>query len=259
MQDFFLFLCYTFLEALMAKQTALEKFNTAIEEFYRSRLILVDRVICSFLQTLAEDKELLAVLADCAETVNYSNEYKKAISKDGIGSYFLLPQGGKQIVTLVTGLLYEFDNKTLSVVDFVTKLFPSESTHESYTGFCDRIIRPYAEAFRARLMGEPEAVCETLAEAAPAPLTFPQKAAEDCEYWLHALLDAVTGDNGTAEDKRREYVTMIKGMLYVLDGRNPLLIKLLWIGLKNTLGTYKPGKRELNEIKLLLFTYGVLE
>ncbi|HOL61395.1 MAG TPA: hypothetical protein PLS05_05920 [Clostridia bacterium] len=240
-------------------ESAVKKLNEGIDEFYRSRLILVDRVIAAFLQTLAGDSVLMATLQECASSVNYANEYKKAISKDGIGSYFLLPQGSKQIITLVTGLLYEFDNKTLSIVDFVTKFFPAETSHESYVSFCDRVIRPYGEAFSRMLKGEPDAVTETLAEAAPQPLTFPDKAKEDCEFWLKALLDVVTGDNSAPEDKRREYFTMIKGMMYVLDGRNPLLIKLLWIGLKNTLSGYKPSKRELDEIKLVLFTYGVLD
>lgn len=243
----------------MEHEAAINKFNSAVEEFYRSRLILVDRVITGFLRSIAEEPELMDVLNDAAATASYANEYKKAVSKDGIGSYFLLPQGGKQIITLVTGLLYEFDNKTLSIVDFVTKFFPSDSAHDSYSNFCGRVITPYAEAFRRRLIGEPETVSEALAEPRPTPAAFPDKAKEDCEYWLNALLDAVIGDNSTAEDKRREYVTMIKGMLYVLDSRNPLLIKLLWLGLKNTLGAYRPGKRELNEIKTVLFTYGVLE
>lgn len=242
----------------MEHEAAIKKFDVAIQEFYHSRLILVDRVIASFLQTLAQDAELMGVLESCSSTTGYAAEYKKAVSKDGIGSYFLLPKGAKQIVTLVTGLLYEFDNKTLSIIDFVTKFFPADSAHGSYTDFCNRLITPYAEAFRGRLLGEPEAISDTLAETPSAPPAFPDKAKEDCEYWLGALLDVVTGDNNTSEEKRREFVTIIKGMLYVLNSRNPLLIKLLWIGLKNTLGVYKPGKRELGEIKSLLFTYGVL-
>ena len=242
----------------MSDESAIQFLRAAEREFCESRLILVERVIAGFLQGLTESRELLAVLEDCAKGASYPAEYKKAVSRDGVGSYLLLPQGTKQIVSLVTGLLYEFDAGTLSIVDFVTKFFASESSHASYEMFCERVITPYFDAFTRRLEGEPEAVSETLAEKTQAPTSFPDKAKEDCDHWLKALLDAVTGDNGTPEDKRREYAEMIKGLLYVLEGRNPMLIKLLWIGLKNTLGNYRPGRRELAEIKTILTVYGVL-
>lgn len=243
----------------MQELSSLEKLNNAIEDFYRSRLILADRVIADFLKTVAADDALISVVSEAAGAAGYAAEYKKAITKDGISSFFLLPTGAKQIITLVTGLLYEFDNNTLSIIDFVTKFFPSDTANEAYTSFCNRIIKPYAEAFKARLVGEPDAVYQAMADATPKLQALPDKAKEDCNYWLGALLDSVTGDNGTPEDKRREFVIMIKGMMYVLDSHNPILIKLLWIGLKNTLGAYKPGKRELQELKSLLHTYGVLD
>jgi len=242
----------------MSDEAALDFLREAERNFYDSRIILVERVIARYLQSLTECRELLAVLEDCAKGANYPAEYKKAISRDGVGSYFIMPQGTKQVISLVSGLLYEFDSGALSIVDFVTKFFPSDASQDSYRLFCERLIAPYFDAFVRRLKGEPEAVSETLAEKTQRPFSFPDKVKEDCDHWLKALLDIVTGDNGTPEDRRREYAEMIKGMLYVLEGRNPLLIKFVWIGLKNTLGYYRPGRRELAEIKTILTVYGVL-
>jgi hypothetical protein len=242
----------------MSEEAALQFLRASEHEFCESRLILVERVISGFLQGLTENPDLLAILEDCAKSASYPSEYKKAVSRDGVGSYLLLPQGTKQMISLVTGLMYEFDNGTISIVDFVTKFFPSDSSNASYGMFCERIIKPYFDAFTRRLKGEPDTVSETLAEKLQTPYSFPDKAKEDCEHWLKALLDIAAGDNNTPEDKRREYIEMIKGMIYVLEGRNPLLIKLLWTGLKNTLGNFRPGRRELSEIKNILTVYGVL-
>jgi hypothetical protein len=61
---------------------------------------------------------------------------QKAVSRDGVGSYLLLPQGTKQMISLVTGLMYEFDNGTIPLSTLSPNFFlPTLRMHP--TNFCD--------------------------------------------------------------------------------------------------------------------------
>ncbi|MFA5449536.1 MAG: hypothetical protein WC292_03755 [Clostridia bacterium] len=236
----------------------LKKFNAAIDAFFSSRLIIVEGTIRSYLELVADESELLRIISESAKNNAYALEYKKAVSRDGVGGFLTIPSNRRQLITLVTGLLYEFDAKTLSVIDFVTRFFPAETSHESYRLFCEKVIMPYADAFRYMLEGEPRELSEAIAEEL-AIIPYPDKAKEDTDFWLYSLLDIVVGDNSSTEENRREYVAMIKGLLYVSETRNPMLIKTVWIGLKNTLGFRKPFMRELKEIEMILKSYGVID
>lgn len=249
---------HRFQEEKMDTKDVVKSFQDAVNEFYTSRLIIVEKSIKKLLELIVSTPPLYRTVSECAATVNYPAEFKKAASRDGVGGKFTLPVNRRHVVALVTGLLYEFDNKTLSIVDFVTGYFTAETTHQSYLRFCDSVIKPYADAFLCLIEGEPREISEALAgELALIP--FPDKAKEDVDFWLRSLLDTVIGDNTAEEDARREYVTMIKGLLYVLDTRNPMLIKIVWIGLKNTLASKKAYFRELKEIEMILKTYGVID
>jgi|AGTN01.1.fsa_nt_gi hypothetical protein len=242
----------------MEKIAAVKKFEEAIGVFYSSRLIIVEQAVSRLLETIASTPELYAVVDECAKSSDYKKEYNKAINRDGVGGIFTLPPNRRQIVTLVTGLLLDFDNKNLSVVDFVTGYFPSGTSHASYLSFCENVIEPYSEAFIYLLEGEPAELTKVMSEEL-AIIPFPDKAKEDADFWLSSLLDSVLGDNQTPEILRREYAEMIKGLLYVSDLRNPLLIKIVWLGLKNTLASKRPPYRELKEIEMVLKGYGVID
>ena len=243
----------------MSDPRALLKFNECINAFFNSRLIIVDRTIADFLSTVVSTPELMQIVTECVRTTNFDRELNNAMERDNLGMRFRLPHNKRHVIALVTGLLTEFDRKNMSIVDFVTKFYPADASHTSYMSFCEEVLRPYADAFRALLIGEdPDESKATVADERSArPLN--DKAKEDADYWLRTLIDAVIAMNDIPEDYRREAVTMIKGLLYALDLGNPILIKLVWIGLKNTLGLYNLCMRELKEIETILLNYGVID
>ena len=243
----------------MTDTRALLKFNECINAFFNSRLIIVDRTIAEFLSTVVSTPELMQVVTECARTFNFKRELSNAVESDNLGTRFMLPHNKRHVVALVTGLLNEFDRKNMSIVDFVTGFYPADASHTSYMSFCENVLRPYAEAFRSLLIGEDpdENKAAVADERSASPIN--DKAKEDADYWLRVLIDNVIALNDVPDDYRREAVTMLKGMLYALELSNPLLIKLIWIGLKNTLGIYKLGMRELKEIETILLNYGVID
>lgn len=222
--------------------------------FKESRLILVERVISSFLEGVANDPKLYEILVESNRGFDYQCELQKAIVRERYSARFSLPQNRHVLVALVTGILYEFDKKTRSLVDFVTKYYPSDGSHQSYLKFLDGVIFPYIKAFRELL--NPVAPEPERQEANSQPL--PDQAKEDAEQWAKCLLKKVIADNEPDESDRNEMTTMIHGFLYVLDTHNPLLIKIVWIGLKNTFGNYQQGFTELKALEAVLLDYGVL-
>ena len=86
-----------------------------------------------------------------------------------------------------------------------------------------------------------------------------QKAKEESDYWLNLIMGGVLEDSSFSKSEQRDALTLIKGMMYVTELANPLLIKLVWIGLKNVLGTRKSIYRELKEVESILINYGVID
>lgn len=244
----------------MRNPDSLIKFNDAINAFYNSRLIIVDKVISGFLSTIVGTPELIELVSDSAKTSNFRLEYNNAVGVDRNGNpVFRLPHNPRHLVALVVGLLFEFDKKTISIVEFVAKFYPAEASHDSYLTFLDAIITPFAEAFRKLLTGDK--TVETIADNAnDAPRrALDEKAREECDYWVRMLMDAVIASNNISDELRLDSVTMIKGMLYALDTGNPIIIKLVWIGMRNTLNIGNIGGRALNEIETILANYAIIE
>lgn len=243
----------------MDNKQNLTKFNEYLNAFYGSKLIIVDKTISDFLKMLAQDSSYMEIISEAARTSSFKQEYQKAIFNDLNGISFRLPMNKRHIITLVTGLLFEFDRKTISVIEFVRKCYPAEASHESYIAFCDNVIKPFGEAFRDLYLGiEEEKVAETVVanfEEKP----FNDKAKEEIDYWLNLVIGGVMSDNSFSSRERSDANTMIKGLMYVTDLANPLLIKLTWIGLKYTLGNRRSIYRELKEVETILINYGVID
>lgn len=241
----------------MDNKMAFARFNAAAQAFNASHIIIVDKALSSFLETLVSTPELFAVVSEAAKTVSYKTEYANAFTRSKNGVSFVLPGNKRHAVALVLGLLYDFDRRVLSISDFVTRYFPAETPLGSFKRFCSEIMEPFAEAFRTLLTEESE---EEPAEEVPQILPpFGGTAKEDCDGWLRSLLERAVGDNSLGEDLRDDAVTMIKGLLFALDGGNPTIIKLVFIGLKYTLGARNAYLGELKAIETVLSLYGVLD
>ena len=242
----------------MANAQNLQKFNDAIGAFYSSRLIIVDKAISDFLRTLASDNSYMEVLADATKTADYKQEYQKAIVNDENGISFRLPANKRHVIALVVGLLLEFDRKDLSIIEFVRKFYPREASHDSYLAFCEQVIKPFGEAFKSVYVGEEDTYsASTIVDLEEKP--FNDKAKEESDYWLRLVIDGIMSDNGFTNVERKDFITMVKGLMYVTELANPLLIKLNWLGIKYALGNRKSVYRELKEVETILINYGVID
>lgn len=240
----------------MQQKNTLDILNELIASFYSSRLIIVDKTISKFLKTLVENKELFSILTECVSAYNYETEYQNALTTTDSKTSFLLPRSRRKTIALVSGLLYEFDNKSKNIIDFVTTFFPAETTHESYINFLDGIITPFSDSLAMLLTTNYD-----LPDIAPEKTNeiFPDAAKEQCTYWLTQLSDSIIASNKIDEQTRSDAMELIKGMFHTLELQNPIFIKYVWIGLKNTLKLDKSCTREIQEINNVLYNYAVLD
>ena len=231
------------------------KFDQCIMAFYSTRLIIVERTVSALLKTLATEPELMHVVSESASSTSYPAEYALATE----GGVFRIPaSGNKRVVGLTVGLLLQFDKHEKSVIDFVTRYFPAPTSHESYMAFLDAVIRPFHKAFTALLSGEnaiqmPEGAPEVRDES------LPDNAKEELAYWLKALMQKVFLLDGADDGVQNDATDALKGMLYALEFDNPLLLKVVWIAIKYTLGSLNTGERELNSICEILHNYGITD
>ena len=229
-----------------------DKFDGCIEAICDSRLIIVDRAFSNLLRTLAATPEYLHVVREAASTTSFASELQKCTET----GEFKLPKSNKSAVALTVGLLLEFDKRKISVTDFVTKYFPDSTSNGCFQKFIDTVIKPFARAFRSLITGENAIVGEP-DNISAAVIT--EQAKEELENWLKNLLANVYATDSLDEDGRRDLTDIIKGMLYVTEFDNPILMKVSFLGLSYALGYYNFGSRELNAVKQILTTYGILE
>lgn len=229
-----------------------DKFDQCIKAICDSKLIIVDRAFSNLLRTLVITPEYLHVVREAASTTSFSSEMQKCTET----GEFVLPKSNKSAVALTVGLLLEFDKRKISVTDFVTKYFPDSTSNGCFQKFIETVIKPFARAFRSLLNGE-NAIIGERDEITPSVIPEPEK--EEVETWLKTLLTEVYATDRLDEDSRRDLTDMIKGTLYVLEFDNPILMKVAFMGLSYALGCYNMGYRELNAVKEILVTYGIME
>ena len=97
------------------------------------------------------------------------------------------------------------------------------------------------------------------ARLAPSESIIPEPDKEELARWLKTLLANVYATDLLEEDERRDLQDMVKGMLYAVEFDNPILLKVIYLGLKYALGSNNMDLRELNAVKDILTTYGILE
>lgn len=236
----------------------LNQFQESINLFYASRLIIVERDISNMLRVLVGRPDYFQIIGECAKAAIFKGEYKRAISSSTNVEKFLLPNSDCKIVSLVTGLLFEFDKNNISIVDFVTSFFPADKPHESYIKFCDNIIKPFEKSFKNIYLGLIDSGETESTEVPEGLIPLVDKAKEDCDYWLRKMIDTIIGDNSIPESLRNDSLKLLHGLLYVLDINNPVLINIVWTGVDRTLSNVSSCYRELRELEQILKSYGAI-
>lgn len=244
----------------MRKEEDLKIFQDSINFFYSSRLILIEKPISHLLSVLVSRPDYFSVIGECAKTASFKVEYKKAVlHTNSSEKKFFLPKSDTQIVSLVVGLFFEFDKAIISPTDFINTFFESPKPHDSYVKFCDNILKPFEQSFKNLYIGVTASPPSDSASRDLQNTSIPDKTKEECAYWIRKMIDSVLGDNSIPETLRKDCMKLLKGFLYVLEGNDPIILEIVWIGLYHTLKQVNNCFREIKELQVLLESYGAIE
>lgn len=231
-------------------------FSDNINCIRKASIITADSAISSLLSAITGIPQLFEVLKECNRDFDFKSSFHSAVNSDRMGS-MVLPNGKRQTVALVTGILICFDRHELPIVDFIMTRFPSESHTTSYSRFLQEVIGPYEKAFLECMSKGAVAIDEAVSDEVAPVTNFPDNAQEDVSFYLSALREDIVGAN-LSDAARAELSTVVGGMEYIIETKNPLLIKVGFIGLRNSFSLYDVNTRQIAGIAEVLRLYGVL-
>lgn len=231
-------------------------FSDNIKNLRKASIITADTAISNLLGAITGIPQLFDVLKECNRDFDFKSSLRNAVNADLVGG-FVLPIGKRQTVALVTGILLNFDRHELPIVDFIMTRFPAENHQTSYIRFIQEVIDPYEKAFLECMSKGAVAIDEAVSDEVAPVTRFPDNAQEDVAFYLRALRDDIAGAN-LNDAARAELATVLGGMEYILETKNPLLIKVGFIGLKNSVILYGVSSRQVTGIEEVLKLFGIL-
>ncbi len=222
-------------------------FDNCVSNMMQCRLIMVDKRIASLLRCVADVPVLRQTMADSLRSASYASQYSRArvtfTRPDGVvQSQLKLPVDKQRLFTFVVCLLLEVDSGKRDFIQFLEEYYPASDSNVSYSHFVEAVLRPFRKAGQDILKTESHDRGIDIDTQAQAEACFVGEkiyiSAEVVDQ-LAVLIDvlvrklhgAVVGERATNQEC--QYMCMC--MLNALLTKNPKLIKVVWIGFRNTL------------------------
>ena len=103
------------MEQGLARYKAFMEINDALTALKESKFIISQPKMNTVLKIITDNDVLFGLVNECNENFDYDKEYKRAVTSFKDGERFILPSGRKKVIALVTGLLFEFNMKTIQI------------------------------------------------------------------------------------------------------------------------------------------------
>ncbi len=245
-------------------------FDNAVKNMMQCRLIMVDKHIASLLSCVADVPVLKQTIADSIKTASYATEYSRArvtfTRPDGVcQSQLKLPVDKYRLFTFVVCLLLEVDSGKRDFIQFLEEYYPASDSNISYAHFVEAVLRPFRRAGQDILKTESSDKGIDLDTQAQAEACFVGEKiyiSADVVDQLAGLIDvlvrklhgAVVGERATNQEC--QYMCMC--MLNALLTKNPKLIKVVWIGFRNTLLELPTAEHTIVEMYNILTTNKII-
>lgn len=214
-----------------------------------SKFIMSSNCIASILKVIASVPCLTNYLIKCSQDFSFDVAMDNATKT----SQFRLPDDSKTVVAFVTELLYKFDRKEIDLTKFIKIYYPEKNFEGSYKAFCQDVIAPYLLAYSTIIHEE-----NTQDAKADSNITVFEAARTQVTQYILALTEKVANDESLKEEKRQDYLIMLNGLYYAFEKDNAKMIKVVWVGLKSVMATYKQGASYLLAIEKIMQSYAVI-
>ena len=214
-----------------------------------SKFIMSSNCIASILKVIASVPCLTNYLIKCSQDFSFDAAFNQATKT----SKFQLPDDSKTTVALVTELLFRFDRKEIDLTKFIKIYFPEKNFEGSYKAFCQEVIAPYLLSYSTIMREEDVEDAKKDANVG----AFDAARTQVTQYIL-ALTEKVTSDESLKEEKRNDYILMLNGLYYAFEKDSAKMIKVVFIGLKSVMASYKQGASYILAIEKILESYAVI-
>ncbi len=247
------------MEQGLARYKAFMEINDALTALKESKFIISQPKMNTVLKIITDNDVLFGLVNECNENFDYDKEYKRAVTSFKDGERFILPSGRKKVIALVTGLLFEFNMKTLDFHKFILTYFTNANSNIAFSNFCDKIISPYISALKEVLVdGLDNDMLDDEENYTPVSNTANDALAENIYPLLNKLNYLFVGDNGLDDKERQELTDMVNGLILAAEMRDMRIIRAVWYGLRVRAKGVKNSAKVLEEIQKTLKMYLVL-
>lgn len=236
------------------------KFSDYCDKYASSKLILSTQPLQDLLKFIAGDREIFAVIENCAKDFNFKEEFECAQITTSTGSILRLPNSKKTLIAFVTTLLYSFDSGNINLLDFLEKFYHAEEgVKQSFPLMCKAMVIPYKNAVISALRGEREEEegqeIEEVTEKLP---QIPDGAVAQGGRALRAFAKTILEDGSLTSQEKNDYLAVADGALHALEIRNTKLVKSFFVALKYIAEDIKGGQSRLKDFESALKLYFVL-
>lgn len=239
----------------------LAMFTQRVNDLLECKYILASKRIASLLKGVVSISVFTESVAACLKNFSYATEFARnrllVSDGDGVKAKMTLPVDRLRLFTFVFCLLAEIDSGERDFTKFLSEYFGDE-TNESYRKFCAEIIVPFKKAGEFLLReANPDGVDAETAQKGMAyfgaETIYVSSAVYDSVITLLNKVKAkADNDFQGGGDQRAECVEMTDAFINAFLSKNPKLIRIVWIGFKNTLLKVRGFEREVAAIKNIL-------
>lgn len=242
-----------------------ERANTLIE----SKLILTDKAISNLLKTISITEPMKQAMALSLKDVSYSTEFLRCkttiTAPDGsVQCKLKLPENDVRLFTFIVCLLVEIDIGQRQLVDFLKEFFPSQDANISYIIFADNVLVPFKKAGESIIKNsDSELQIETSQSNTKnffeAERTYIQSnVLELLVSEIEAMRSRLKGEMFISQRDKVECNLMVDSLQNAILSKNPKLIRIVWVGFKNTLNRYKSMEMSLKELENHLISANII-
>ncbi len=251
------------------QRNSLSLFTDSVNKLIECKLIMVDGNIANLLKSVARVPALTSCIAETLKASSYVTEFSRArvswTRPDGTSETRLkLPADSHKLFTFVVCLLMEVDSGKRNFIEFLREYYYDKDSNISYSQFVNQVLKPFKRAGESILRNvDPDSLnAEDLQRAEN---FFAAERMYIGTEVLIQLLDAVENVRCAldtvkfvSEQQRLECLTMCNAMTNVLHLKNPRMLRIIWIGFKNTLGVYATFRPAVESIGETMRTNGLI-
>ena len=223
-------------------------FLDACDKMINSKFILIDKRVADVLKSIAENRAVYNLIAECMANFDFDKEFKQATSTYN----FILPDDPKKLVAFVFCLFNCLDDKKININDLLMKYYSKDKDTSPYTLFNENVTTKFKNAAYFLLVGE--RIKEEVKKQEPEPQVVNDELNNRLIFLVSDLKDYVDGLKKIKGSyvTRSEMLEIIITLVDVIKNNQTELYKPMLISIKASAGKDKELQKRVKAIDEIL-------